>query len=163
MRQATEEGVTRPARWVAAALVSLAALWPAAALADEIAFDGPVIWTEFGANPVLDAAQRCGLNTEALGVTQEIYQPPLTAYEDHAALETRLLQMGELAGFGRDPGKRSVSRAFLRKMLTSRVLVTLTYEARAGGMACLERWLTGEGFRRVDATEAEAIRGSGAE
>lgn len=150
-------------KWLRAALFSLAMLYPSNALADDNAFDGPLMWSAFGASPVIDKAERCGLNAEALRVTQEVYRSMPRTDEERFALEARLLEIGELAGFGRDPTQSSVSRDFLRTMLTSRVLVTLNYEARGGqeGMTCLERWLTGEGFRRVGADEADGIRASG--
>lgn len=150
-------------RWLRAALFSLAMLCPSNAMADEPVFDGPIMWSAFGASPVVDKAERCGLNTEALSVTQEVYQSMPRTDEERVALEARLSEIGELAGFGRDPTQRSVSRDFLRTMLTSRVLMTLNYEAPGGqeGMICLEQWLTDEGFRRVGADEADGIRASG--
>ncbi len=146
-------------RWLFGALVGVALLWPVNARADDIAFDGPVLWTEYGATPVLDQADRCGLDTEALSITQELYQAAPRNDEERAALDARLLQIGELAGFGPDPGQRSASRAFLRAMLTTRVLMTLNYGARGGqeGIACLARWFMSEGFREIDANEAETI------
>ncbi len=148
-------------RWLLGALVSVALLWPVNARAQDAAFDGPALWTEFGANPVFDQADHCGLDTEALSVTQELYQATPRTDEERTALDARLLQIGELAGFGSDTTKRSVSRAFLRTMLTTRVLITLNYGARGGqeGIGCLARWLESEGFRRIDANEAETIRG----
>lgn len=138
-------------------------LYPSNALADDPAFDGPMMWSASGASQVIDKAERCGLDTEALRVTEEVYQSMPRTEEESVALEARLLEIGELAGFGRDPTQSSVSREFLRNMLTSRVLMTLNYEARGGeeGMTCVERWLTDEGFRRVGADEADAIRASG--
>ncbi len=149
--------------WLRAGLLSLAILYPSNALADDAAFDGPMMWSGFGPSHVIDKAERCGLDAEALRVTQEVYRSMPRTDEERVALEARLLEIGELAGFGRDPAQSSVSRDFLRTMLTSRVLVTLNYEARGGqeGMTCVERWLTDEGFRRVGADEADAIRASG--
>lgn len=145
------------------ALLSLAMLYPSNALADDPAFDGQLMWGAFGASPVIEKAERCGLNAEALRVTQEVYRSMPRTDEERVALEARLLEIGELAGFGRDPTQSSVSREFLRTMLTSRVLMTLNYEAQGGreGMTCVERWLTDEGFRRVRADEADGIRASG--
>lgn len=152
-------------RWLFGALVSVALLWPANARADDIAFDGPVFWTEFGASPLFDQAESCGLSIEALGFTQELYQAAPRTDEERAALDARLLQIGQLAGFGSDPSQRSVSRAFLRNMLTTRALITLNYGARGGqeGIGCIARWLESEGFRRIDANEAETIRAHSAD
>lgn len=150
-------------RWLRAGLLSLAMLYPSNALADDPAFDGPMMWSASGASQVIDKAERCGLNAEALRVTQEVYRSMPRTEEERVSLEARLLEIGELAGFGLDPTQSSVSRDFLRTLLTSRVLMTLNYEARGGeeGMTCVERWLTDEGFRRVGTDEADAIRASG--
>jgi hypothetical protein len=151
--------------WLFGAFVSVALLWPANARADDVAFDGPVLWTEQGTSLVFDQADRCELDVEALSVTQELYQATPHTDEARAALDARLLQIGELAGFGPDPAQRSVSRAFLRTMLTTRVLLTLNYGVRGGqeGVGCMARWLESEGFRRIDANEAETIRAHSAD
>jgi hypothetical protein len=160
MKDQTAKPSAHQRGWIAAALCGLAMVWPAQALADDEVFDGPVFWSESGVSPLLDQAQNCGLDAGALSVSQEIYEMSPLTDADRAAMDVRLAAIGDLAGFGDDPAQRSVSRAFLRKVLTSRMLLTLTYEVsgRQAGMACLGRWLAQEGFRRVRADEADALR-----
>lgn len=143
-----------------AAVVAIALLFPVNAMARDAFYDGPILWIESRTNPVFDQAKRCGLNVEALRVTEQVYQVTPRTDEQAAALETRLLEIGELAGFGRDPAQRPISRAFLRTMLTTRTLMTVNYEAPddRDGLTCLGRWLAAEGFRQVGAAEADDIR-----
>ncbi|MFZ9396745.1 MAG: hypothetical protein ACO25F_11880 [Erythrobacter sp.] len=147
------------ARFTLAALLLGLCAQPALAGEAQL-FDGRVLWSDGQSNPVFDQAGNCGLEIDALVVSEERYRVLPATETEEAALDLQVGKLAEQAGLGSDPAMNQVSREFIRNLLISRVLMQLVYQGDgvAGGMACLTDWLVAQGFTRITAKEADAIR-----
>lgn len=132
---------------------SLAQQPPAAAMR----FEGPVPPIQ---NPSKDSAfvaavrqqaDACGMQVDALQVTQELVSVEPRTEAEEAALDAKVEAVSARAGFTGPKENRQVSRASIRAMLTQRLQLMLVYTGEGGeaGMACLVDALAEAGYSRA--------------
>jgi hypothetical protein len=123
-------------------------------------FDGQLVWPDQNSAPVFNEAAKCGLDVEQLTVTEDLYRQLPGSDLEQAELDKRVAEVAEKAGFSKDAAGSQISREFIRNLLTSRVLMRLSYDGGGdeAGMPCVIDWLKSQGFSSISATEADAIR-----